>query len=78
MIKAKVKLLRDVTYYRLEDDINDFLNSLKTNKNMVLDLISFDDLYQGYKAYFKAKGVLEQKAFLIVSKQYLEQKSFFF
>ena len=56
-----------------QDDINDFLNSLKTNKNIVLDLISFDDLYQGYKAYFKAKGILEQKSFLIVSKQYFEK-----
>ena len=37
------------------------------------DLISFDDLYQGYKAYFKAKGIMNQKSLPIVSKQFFEK-----
>jgi hypothetical protein len=48
-------------------------NLLNAGINPNLDLISFDDLYQGYKAYFKAKGVLEQKTFPIVSKQFFEK-----
>ena len=61
-----------------QDDINEFLNLYKFNLNNQginpnLDLISFDDLYQGYKVYFKAKGVLEQKSFPIVSKQFFEK-----
>jgi len=61
-----------------QDDINEFLNSHKvnlinetTNKN--LELISFDELYKGYKSYFKAKGFLEQKFMPIVSKQFFEK-----
>jgi hypothetical protein len=61
-----------------QDDINDFLNSYKFTLNNAglnpqLDLLSFDDLYQGYKAYFKAKGLLEQKYLPIVSKQFFEK-----
>jgi hypothetical protein len=36
-------------------------------------LISFDDLYNGYKTYFKAKGAIEQKGYPIVSKQFFEK-----
>ena len=45
-----------------QDDINEFLNSYKSNFfnaeiNPQSELLSFDELYQGYKSYFKAKGV---------------------
>ena len=61
-----------------QDDIDESLNSYKFNLNNAgihphLDLISFDDLYQSYKAYFKAKGLVEQKSFPIVSKQFFEK-----
>jgi|688.fasta_scaffold09222_4 hypothetical protein len=61
-----------------QDDINDFLNSYKSNVfiagiNPNSELISFDELYQGYKLYFKAKGVIEQKILPIVSKQFFEK-----
>jgi hypothetical protein len=61
-----------------QDDINDFLNSYKSNVfiagiNPNSELISFDELYQGYKVYFKAKGVIEQKILPIVSKQFFEK-----
>jgi hypothetical protein len=62
-----------------QDDINEFLNSHKVNfyKNgnpdNSLDLISFDELYKGYKTYFKAKGVIEQKSLPIVSKHFFEK-----
>jgi hypothetical protein len=57
------------------DDINEYLNACKSvyiNLNKT-DLISLDDLYQGYKSYYKAKGVIEQKIYLIVSKQFFEK-----
>ena len=61
-----------------QDDINDYLNSYKSNIfiagiNSHSDLISFDELYQGYKLYFKAKGVIDQKILPIVSKQFFEK-----
>ena len=61
-----------------QDDINEYLNVYKSNVfiagvNPHSDLLSFDELYQGYKSYFKAKGVLEQKTFPIVSKQFFEK-----
>jgi hypothetical protein len=61
-----------------QDDIDESLNSYKFNLNNAgihphLELISFDDLYQSYKAYFKAKGLVEQKSFPIVSKQFFEK-----
>ena len=37
------------------------------------ELISFDDLYNGYKTYFVAKGVIDMKSYLIVSKQFFEK-----
>jgi hypothetical protein len=64
------------------DDINDFLQSYKCNiinssftnlHNLNVDIISFNDLYQSYKMYFKAKGNVEQKIYLIVSKQFFEK-----
>lgn len=61
-----------------QDDINDFLNlykvKIKTEPN--IDLISVDELYQGYKAHFKAKGLVEQTGFLIVSKNFFEKYLF--
>jgi hypothetical protein len=57
-----------------QDDINEFLNSHKLNLiNETFELISFDELYKGYKSYFKAKGFLEQKFMPIVSKQFFEK-----
>ena len=61
-----------------QDDINDYLNSYKfdlLNDGIQpnLELISFDELYQGYKGYFKAKGVIDQKILPIVSKQFFEK-----
>jgi len=61
-----------------QDDINDFLNSYKMNLNNQenksnLDLISFDELYQDYKTYFKAMGIIDQKILPIVSKQFFEK-----
>lgn len=62
-----------------QDDINEFLNSHKVNfyknenSNNNLELISLDELYKGYKTYFKAKGFSEQKFMPIVSKQFFEK-----
>lgn len=61
-----------------QDDINDYLNSYKSNVfiagiNPHTELISFDELYQGYKLYFKAKGIIDQKILPIVSKQFFEK-----
>ena len=64
------------------DDINDFLQSYKFNitnssstnlHNSNVEIISFNDLYQSYKMYFKAKGNVEQKIYLIVSKHFFEK-----
>jgi hypothetical protein len=57
------------------DDINEFLNSYKISvvNESATDLISIDDLYQGYKSYYKAKGIVEQKNYLIVSKHFFEK-----
>jgi hypothetical protein len=37
------------------------------------ELISIDELYQGYKSYFKARSTLEQKNLPIVSKDFFEK-----
>jgi hypothetical protein len=59
------------------DDIDEFLLSYKSNLIQIgVDpdlLVSFDDLYQGYKTFFKAKGLIEQKSLPIVSKQFFEK-----
>jgi hypothetical protein len=56
------------------DDINEFLDTYKNNMIKEPDLlVSFDDLYQGYKTFFKAKGLVEQKVMPIVSKQFFEK-----
>jgi hypothetical protein len=57
------------------DDINEFLNSYKISvvNQSATDLISIDDLYQGYKSYYKAKGIVDQKIYLIVSKHFFEK-----
>lgn len=56
------------------DDINEFLNSYKNNGNPnIVQLISFDDLYHGYKTYFKAKSIIECKTLPIVSKDFFEK-----
>jgi len=58
------------------DDINEFLNSYKCNVFGNKDpdlLVSFDDLYQSYKTFLKAKGLVEQKSLPIVSKHFFEK-----
>jgi hypothetical protein len=63
------------------DDINDFLQSYKFNinsnftnlLNSNIEIISFNDLYQSYKMFFKAKGTVDQKIYLIVSKHFFEK-----
>lgn len=60
------------------DDITDFLelykiNIINTGLSPNVDIISFDDLYQSYKTYFKAKGTVEQKNYPIVSKHFFEK-----
>ena len=60
-----------------QDDINEYLNYCKSAlikmDNSSSKLISFDELYNGYKTYFKAKKVIDQKLYLIVSKQFFEK-----
>jgi len=58
-----------------QDDIMEFLNSYKSSQQSSIssELISFDDLYNKYKTYFKAKGVIDQKSYPIVSKQFFEK-----
>ena len=58
-----------------QDDIMEFLNSYKSSLMITetSELISFDDLYNGYKTFFKAKGVIDQKGYPIVSKQFFEK-----
>ena len=60
-----------------QDDIDDFLehhkHTLIQTNNLEQQLISFDDLYQDYKTYFKSKGILDQKVLPIVSKHFFEK-----
>ena len=35
--------------------------------------MSFDDLYQKYRNYFRSKSIVEKKQIFIVSKQYFEK-----
>jgi hypothetical protein len=57
-----------------QDDVKEYLLYYKTNNaNDDVQLISLDELYEGYKSYFKSKGIVEQKMFLIVSKQFFEK-----
>jgi hypothetical protein len=58
-----------------QDDILEFLNSYKSSLTSFesLVLISFDDLYNEYKAYFKAKCAIDMKGYPIVSKQFFEK-----
>ena len=63
------------------DDLNEFLNSYKLNNNYEIEvssntdinLISFDELYQSYKLIFKAKTIIDQKNYPIVSKNFFEK-----
>lgn len=60
-----------------QDDIDEFLehhkNKLIQTNNAEQQLISFDDLYQDYKTYFKSRGILDQKVLPIVSKHFFEK-----
>lgn len=58
-----------------QDDINEFLQAYKSKLINInaQDLIAFDDLYQDYRIYFKAKGIINQKILPIVSKQFFEK-----
>jgi hypothetical protein len=60
------------------DDINEYLNYYKSNllesENINnSQLLSFDDLYQGYKLFFKAKSSVEDRLLPIVSKDFFEK-----
>lgn len=60
------------------DDVNEFLDCYKSNYSdkedeLKTQIISFDDLYQSYRLTFKAKMVVEQKNYPIVSKQFFEK-----
>jgi hypothetical protein len=59
------------------DDIMEYLHYYKNITGKAggkgQQLISFEELYQGYRNYFKAKCVTEQKTFPIVSKQFFEK-----
>jgi len=56
------------------EDINDFLKQFKVGKKDVAQsLISLDDMYQEYKIFVNANGIIEKKATLIVSKQFFEK-----
>lgn len=63
------------TLWSKQDDINEFLESYKFKllTMEIQDLISFDELYNGYRGYFKAKGLINQKSYPIVSKQFFEK-----
>lgn len=54
-------------------DIKDFLNNYKAIIDTSQDIISFGDLYNSYKAYFKAKSSLEVTSYYIVNKNYFEE-----
>ena len=61
-------------------DINDFLESFKSTfllneLNFETQLISFDDLYDQYNIYCKAKNIVEKdkKVIYIVSKHFFEK-----
>jgi hypothetical protein len=64
------------------DDIQDFLTLHKSNiindcltnlQDTSATLISFDELYHSYKIYFNAKTKIDNKIYLIVSKNYFEK-----
>jgi len=56
------------------DDINDFLKQYKAaKKTEAQTLISLDDMYQSYKSFVNANGIIEKKIILIVSKQFFEK-----
>ena len=48
-------------------------NNKKTVTTSDSNLISFDDLYQKYRTYFRSKSIVEKKQIFIVSKQYFEK-----
>lgn len=58
-----------------QEDITEFLESYKFKlmNSEIPDLISFDELYNGYRSYFKAKGVINQQSLPIISKQFFEK-----
>jgi hypothetical protein len=58
-----------------QDDINEFLESYKIKllDTELSDLTSFDELYNEYRAYFKAKGLVNQQSLPIISKQFFEK-----
>ena len=61
-----------------QDDLNEFLEHYKqihANAEMPVefDLISFDELYQHYKKFFKAKNIVEHRIIPNVSKQFFEK-----
>jgi hypothetical protein len=60
-----------------QDDINEYLQTYKTVKTSTEVnpdlLVSFDELYSGYKVFIKSKGIIEHKSLPIVSKHFFEK-----
>jgi len=60
-----------------QDDINEYLQTYKTVKTSIEVnpdlLVSFDELYSGYKVFIKSKGIIEHKSLPIVSKHFFEK-----
>jgi hypothetical protein len=58
------------------DDILKFLETYKSNVNNIKkknDIISFDELYKGYKSFCLAKQIVDKRIFPLVSKQFFEK-----
>jgi hypothetical protein len=61
MIKAKVKLLRDVTYYRLEDDINDFLSTIDIRQIIKTEYSTCSEHYSVLIYYVNFEDIRDAK-----------------
>jgi hypothetical protein len=58
------------------DDILKFLETYKSNVNNIKkknDIISFDELYKGYKSFCQAKQIVDKRILPLVSKQFFEK-----
>jgi len=63
-----------ITYFKtLTIESNDKQSNKKNVTTSDSNLISFDDLYQKYRTYFRSKSIVEKKQIFIVSKQYFEK-----
>jgi len=78
-LETKIKIINNKyiigihsSLWNKPQDIKDFLNEYKIIVDISQDIISFGDLYNSYKAYFKAKSSVEAKNYYIVNKIYFE------